>query len=293
MKHLVLIGVIFSLTGFYSCNSDDANTPKAEPSTYEVAALRLSPPPSAKYDMVTDNFFEPDNTVSVPDSVDKKKIIKDGKMSVKVSDVEQGKKSIDALVKKFNGYYEREEFINNDRMNSFDLRIRIPSVNFENILSGVEEGIGEVISKNIYSRDVTEEFIDVQTRLINKKNYLKRYNELLSKAASVEDIIKIEENVRTLQEEIESKEGRLKYLTDQVEYSTLNVHLFKEVEYIFKSGKEDRFTERLKSSLNNGWKGIVNFTLWLIQSWPLLILAVGIIFGWRRYSRRKRTVQNS
>jgi len=68
----------------------------------------------------------------------------------------------------------------------------------------------------------------------------------------------------------------LNYLKDQVAFSTLNVNLYKDKEYIEqpKSG----FLSRTKVSLNQGWQSIVDFTLWLLSIWPyLIILFVGYL----------------
>ena len=61
---------------------------------------------------------------------------------------------------------------------------------------------------------MTDQFIDLETRLENKRNYLKRYNDLLLKANSIKEILEIEEKIRALEEEIESATGQLKYLSD-------------------------------------------------------------------------------
>ena len=220
-------------------------------------------------------------------TVGKKKIIKDGNISVKTSDINLSKKGINDLLKKLNAYYESEDLQNNDQTISYNLKIRVPAENFEKLISSIENGKDEIKSKSIQARDVTEEFIDVETRLANKREYLKRYKELLSKASTVKDILAIEENIRTLQEEIESKEGRLKYLSDQVSFSTLDINLYKEKEFIYKPQPQDKFSERVKTSLSNGWTSVVNFVLWIITVWPYIILTLIGFFVIRRVKKSK------
>jgi len=235
------------------------------------------------------------NNVQITVPVDKKKIIKDGNMSIKSIDIAESKKGIDELVKKHNAYYDSEELQNNDSRISYDLKIRIPSENFEKFISQIEQGKDEISNKSIHSRDVTAEFVDTEARLNNKREYLKRYKDLLSKAASVKDILAIEENIRTLQEEIESKEGLLKYLSDQVAYSTLDISLYKENEYIYKAKQKDKFIERIKRSLSDGWTSIVDFLLWILTIWPfiILILAATYIFRSRIKKRKVKQQENA
>src|SRR5699024_12383858 len=111
-------------------------------------------------------------------------------------------------------------------------------------------GTGELQYKEIDARDVNDQFIDLETRLENKRSYLKRYKDLLSKAKSVKEILEIEESIRKIEEEVESTVGRLKYLSDQVDYSSLELRIAEEKEFKYKPEKQDSFFERFKQSLS-------------------------------------------
>lgn len=218
----------------------------------------------------------------------KKKIIKDGRLGLKVDDIEKAKAQIDTLVKAYDGYFSNERFNNTESKAFFNLEIRIPSERFETFISNVEKGKGEVLYKEIDARDVTDQFIDLETRLKNKKSYLVRYNELLKEANTVKEILEIQEEIRQLEEEIESTTGRLKYLTDQVDYSTLNLNLEKQKDFTFNPADRDEFTERLKQSLSKGWYGFVDFVLFLFKIWLLWIVLGVIVFVWRRMRKRRK-----
>ena len=224
-------------------------------------------------------------------TVSKKKIIKDGYISVKTNDINVSKKGIDKLLKTLNAYYESEDLQNNDQTISYDLKIRVPADNFENLISSIENGKDEIKSKSIQARDITEEYVDIETRLTNKREYLKRYKELLTKAATVKDIIAIEENIRTLQEEIESKEGRLKFLSDQVSFSTLNINIYHDKVFVYKPEPQDKFSERIKKSMSNGWTSIVGFVLWVISIWPFLFLVFAGNFVIKRILKKRKSSQ--
>ncbi len=113
-------------------------------------------------------------------------------------------------------------------------------------------GMEKILFKEIDARDVTDQFIDLETRLASKRNYLKRYNDLLAKAKTVKDILEIEEKIRGIEEEIESTTGRLKYLGDLVNYSTLDLVISEPKNYKYQSPKRDRFATRLKYSVLKG-----------------------------------------
>ncbi|NJK85979.1 MAG: DUF4349 domain-containing protein [Bacteroidales bacterium] len=111
-----------------------------------------------------------------------KKIIRNGNMNVKTDNVEQFKVEVDSLVKKYNAYYLNENIENTEYAYFYNLKIKIPAARFDLFIHEIEQKDVEITFKNIGSSDVTEEYIDVETRLQNKRNYLKRYNELLEKA---------------------------------------------------------------------------------------------------------------
>lgn len=218
----------------------------------------------------------------------KKKIIKDGRLGLRVSELENTKLRIDTLIKNHGGYYANERFNNSDWESSYNLKIRIPCANFEKFISDIETGDGEILYKEIDARDVTDQFIDLETRLENKQNYLKRYNDLLKKANSVKEILEIEEKIRVLEEEIESTTGRLKYLSDLVDYSTLDLTVSKQKDFKYNPVKRDKFLERLKQSLSKGWFGFVDFLLFIIKIWPFWIIATLIFYFWKKYIMTKK-----
>ncbi len=292
MKKFIPVLVFSLVVILYSCNSKEK--PGNDRESY--ASCDLAPPapimettcftpPIVADEEVADDYLEKDhNTVSI----NKKKIIKDGSLSIKSKDISSSKKKIDEIIKRFEAYCETDEFANSDLQISYDLKIRIPSQNFEKFIATIENGTDEITSKSIQARDVTEEYMDIEARLSNKKEYLKKYKEILTKAKTITDILAIEENIRILQEEIESKEGRLKYLKDQIAFSTLNITLFKNKEFVYKPKEQDKFSERVKNSLNNGWTSVVDFVLGTIKAWPYLILALfAILFAKRMIRKRK------
>lgn len=303
-----LLPLIFTL--LFSCGEkkeEGVTSQKAKSINYEeppkVEMAKFLPPvPKPDEEVVEDYTSVEKDEVSSSESaqnepinspqINKKKIIKNGSISIKTNDITKSKSKIDQIVKKLNAYYDSEEFNNSEQAISFDLIIRIPSNEFEKTLQLLEQGEDEITNKSIHANDVTEEFVDLETRLKNKKAYLEKYKQLLSRAATIKDILEIEENVRVIQEEIESKEGRLKYLSDQVAYSTLTINLYKEKDYIFKPEQNISFFEKVKSSLSKGWNLVIDFILWIIIIWPILFLLSIAYFVSKRIIKKRRDKKN-
>lgn len=218
----------------------------------------------------------------------KKKIIKDGRIGLQVTNLQTAKKQIDSLVKVMGGYYANENLRNSDQVSGYELTIRIPVLNFEKFIYSAENNSAKILYKEIEARDVTEEFVDLESRLNSKRNSLARYNEILKKANTVKDIIEIQNSIRILQEEIESSEGRLRYLNDCVNYSTLNLVLSTEKDFTYKPQKRDNFWEKFKESVVEGWFGMVDFILGIFSMWPFWLFVTGLYFLIRRGIKKIR-----
>jgi len=274
-KHLILFSPLLFLI-LISCksNSGDSRLMQQGEGMAKMESVDDSPSPPAQ-----------ETVIVVPDST--RKIIRDGRMEIRVKNLEQGKHDVDTLVKRYHGYYADETFNNMDYAHGYTLRIRIPSVSFDAFIAEIESGVGEVAFKNITSRDVTEEYIDLETRLKNKRNYLIRYGDLLKQAGSVKDILEIAEKTRLIEEEVESVQGRLKYLNHQVDFSTLELQISRKNDFSVYTNNKGRFVDRLKLSLVKGWYGLVSFTLFVIRLWPFWII-VGVLYYLIKTIIRKR-----
>jgi len=290
MKKTFLLLAYTAALFIVSCKSNPVNFEGGNPgvamSEMKMADAALPPPPQAEADNLTSQVSE-----SFANTNSTRKIIRDGRMEIRVRNLDEGKKMADSLVQKYNGYYADETFNNMDFSHGYSMKIRIPSDAFNSFIAEIESGAGEVAFKNITSRDVTEEFIDLETRLKNKKNYLNRYGDLLKQAKSVKDILEIEEKTRLIEEEVESVQGRLKYLNNQVNFSTLDLQISKKNDYSVYSENKGSFTDRLKMSLVKGWFGLVSFTLFVIRIWPFWIIVGTLFYLVRKFLRRRKKKQ--
>ncbi len=108
------------------------------------------------------------------------------------------------------------------RRSDREIVIRVPTEKFFEVLKRLE-GMGDLLHKNVQVEDVTEQYLDVALRLKNAREVRDRMAQLLAQAKTVEESLKVEQQLERLSGEIERLEGRLKYLRDKVRYSTITV----------------------------------------------------------------------
>lgn len=216
-------------------------------------------------------------------SVEPRKIIKEGSIAFETADMDETRKVIMASISKHGAYVAKDRGQRYGNRIEQRLVIRVPAENFDALLEHIANTAGRVESRSISLRDVTEEFVDVQARLRTKRELEKRYLELLKEARTVKDILPIEREIGKLREEIESVEGRLKYLRDRVSYSTLHVNFYQKL-----SALKGLTLNKLQSGFSTGWNNLMAFVLGLLSIWPFVILVVLGYYVIRRYRRKKR-----
>lgn len=195
-----------------------------------------------------------------------RKLIKNGDVSFKTKSLTETKSRIKASLLSVNGYIAKENVFDFSENPSEELIVRVPSKDFDLFFDKVLEGAEEIDSKHIDIQDVSEEFVDIEARLKNKKQLEAKYQELLAKTNNMDEILRIEKEISSIREEIESTEGRLKYLGNQVSYSTLQIR------YYEKRTSGFNFGGKLGEALKNGSTGFLWFLIFMVQMWPLWLI---------------------
>jgi hypothetical protein len=306
LKNPVVMKIIFAslfLIQLWAAGCNGNSDESSQATTYQdQAAVPESAPGSEPGDIPLAKETGPsDTTASQPSTqpsapVQKpveRQIIRTANYRIQVEDVEKSSSKAQQLAAKHGGYVSTTELTNSNYEIINALTIRVPANRFDSLLNDLSAEALFTQYRRISAEDVTEEYVDIQIRLRTKKEVRDRYIDILrNKAKTVEDVLKAEEQIRVIQEEIEAREGRLRYLKDQVAMSTIHLELYQVVDYhpepeVFR----ESFLSRLVTSLKNGWQLAQHLVLFLFNIWPLLIL--GGLAWWRRawirqfFSRKK------
>ncbi|WP_415326626.1 DUF4349 domain-containing protein [Chryseobacterium sp. MMS23-Vi53] len=245
----------------------------------------VPPPPPSSISEKTESDDKYSNQY-INDTITKK-IIKNGEMSIQVGDVIKAQNQINEIIKSNKAYIQKEKFQNSDTQDNINIIIRVPHKNFDSLINSFSNGLGSIVTKNIYTDDVTEQYSDTSIKLTNKKIYLEKYRDMLKKATTTKDMLEIQENIRELEDEIDVSEGSLRFIDDRVNYSTLDLNLFKEKVRSSATSKIG-FRNRFGDSVTEGWNSFVAFFLGIISLWPFFLLIPVIVFFWRKWRGRKR-----
>lgn len=213
------------------------------------------------------------------------RIIKEGYLSIEVRDINQATGIITDKIKELEGFVASESAYTESSRSSRNMTIRIPADRFDQLIAFLEAQADRVANKNITLRDVSEEFVDVEARLNTKRELEQRYRELLAKAKTVDEMLSIERELANVRAEIESMTGRLKYLSDKVALSTLNLEVFQTFSPAY------AFGQKLSKSFVDGWYAFLGFVVWLAGLWPFVLILVFAVFLYVRRRRKNRQQQ--
>ncbi|AGC46179.1 hypothetical protein MYSTI_04890 [Myxococcus stipitatus DSM 14675] len=150
---------------------------------------------------------------SAPGSLtENRSIIHRASVNLERDEPEQGPAQAVALAKAHGGYAQQ--------VMTRGAVVRIPADRLESFLAAVP-ALGTVENKSISADDVTEAHRDLKVRLDNVTRIRERYLELLQRATSVEDTLKVEKELERITMEYETLKARLQGMEADIAVSTV------------------------------------------------------------------------
>jgi uncharacterized protein DUF4349 len=215
----------------------------------------------------------PTDTASLP-----MMLIRTGFAEVRVDSLEPAIAALEALARRGGGYIGNTSFMGGEeRRRSATLQIRVPSARFGDLQAGLAT-IGDVRSLNVQVQDVGEEYTDATARVRSKRQVEARLLELLrTRVGKLSDVVELEQALETVREEIETTEGRLRYLRNQVGLSTMTVTLSEPGLNIAQPGYHP-----IRDAFKKAWWNFTRFVASIIAAsgWVLPLAVVLYGMGW-------------
>lgn len=153
-------------------------------------------------------------------------VIYRAELSIEVQSLEASIDQIEAKANSLGGYViESNTYHDGDATLSGMITVRVPQENFQKFLNDTESMAKKVFDRVVNGEDVTEEYVDLESRLKSKRVVEERLLGFMKKAEKTEDLLKISNDLAKVQEEIEQLVGRMKFLENQSSFSTITVSL--------------------------------------------------------------------
>ena len=222
-----------------------------------------------------------------------RKIIFTANLELSAGDVNRTFSTAMNLARSNGGYVEKSQFSNGrdeDDNRSASMTIRVPVQNYDSLVASLRTIEGsELDNEGSNSTEVTEQYVDLESRLRNLERTEQQYLELLTQATNIQEILTVQDRLSSVRSQIEQVLGRLKVLDNQTEFATVNVSiapLVARVESKNDWSLQEVLVESWESSLETArYVAAVAVILAVASAW--LVIPVGLaLFAMRRYRRK-------
>jgi len=159
-----------------------------------------------------------------PAPVQERMVIYNGYVSLETGDIGGVLDRVRSLADRYGGYVAGTSRSTAGNQATAQITIRIPQDKFRTSIKEIET-YGKVLDEQTNSEDVTERYIDLKARLKNLQSQEQRLVEILVQAKTVEEILKVEQELGRIRGEIESLQGQINYLERSVSMSLITVNL--------------------------------------------------------------------
>ena len=263
--------------GFYDGNSTASSYSKTESASQDAYGLK-DVASAGDTPMATN----PENKTDSPASG--RKLIKRVGMTIETLEFDNSISAIESAVSNLGGYIETST-VNNSEFNAYNgysygshnrsayYTLRIPGEMLDTFLNSVSN-IGNVISQNTQTEDITLTYIDLEARTESLEIQQERLLALLEKAETVEDIISLEERLSTVRYQIEAQKSQLKNYDNLVSYSTVTITLNEVVRITY--AEPETVGERISSGLSDTFydlgEAFKDFAVWFVVNLPYIII---------------------
>lgn len=247
-RWLVLVAAGVALAG---CGSNDAGTSMS--SAGEAAAPAQPQQGASAKDGKGSSVGQQGKPAGVPvgqAGVQDRKLVKTAKLALAANDVPAIVESVRQVALGAGGYTGQER---SDK-NSATVSLAVPSDKLDSTLAELSK-LGEVTSREQNTQDVTEQVVDVESRIATQKASVERVRALLAKANSVGEITSVEAELTTREAELESMQRRQQALAGSVAMSTISVSVSQKGAPPAKPDDHSGFF----GGLANGWDAFLTF----------------------------------
>lgn len=222
-----------------------------------------------------------------------RKIIYTARIAVVVENFDGVESAIKQIVEQYGGYIADANLgqMRGERR-SGSWTLRIPVEHFNTVLDAASQ-IGIPTTRSQNAQDVTEEYVDLEARIANKRKLEGRILELLERPDDkIQHVIEVERELGRVREEIERMEGRRRYLQDRIAMTTITLTVTEEEDYVPPQAPTfgNRIAKAWNGSIENTRQFLENSVVFLIgNAIPIVFwggLALVALFTLRRIIRR-------
>jgi len=198
----ILLVLVLIITG--ACSSDDTTEPEVLPQTAADAPAEISPA-----------------LPSLPQIA--RIVIRDAQLTIMADNPSEAVIRINSLATERGGWVVSSTNRSRDNRANASTTIRVPAATLDQTLDEIRALAEDVESETITGRDVTQEFVDLESQLVNLQRTEEQLQTLLERANTVDDVLTVQTELTRIRGEIETIQGRINFLDESAAFSSIVV----------------------------------------------------------------------
>ncbi len=182
------------------------------------------------------------------------------------------------------------------------ITIGVPVDQFERTLSRLRALAAKVLDETASGEDVTNQFVDLQSQVTNLEATRDRIKSFLEDAKTVDEALRINQELANVEAQIEQIKGQMNYLQDRSAYSTITVNFEPVLPELISTPtptptpnvwQPGETFNNAKETVTFAYQGIVDFLIWVLVVFvPIFVPPVLIIWGlWKLLTRKSKKTQ--
>jgi uncharacterized protein DUF4349 len=110
------------------------------------------------------------------------------------------------------------------------ITVRVPAERLDEAMGRIKEGAGSVESENVTGQDVTQQYVDLTSRLKNLQDAADHLQQIMDAAQNTADVLAAYGQLVDLRGQIESLQGQIQYFDQSAAFSSIQVTLLPQVD---------------------------------------------------------------
>ncbi|HLF25765.1 MAG TPA: DUF4349 domain-containing protein [Anaerolineae bacterium] len=224
---LIVIGLIASACASAATPAPQAlyDTSRGGAGELAAAAPTTAPEPTAAPVDIASTDKSGGGSLGVSPYRANRLIIKNGEMNLLVVDTSRAIDQVTDIAVNGGGYIVSSRTWSDDAFKFATLTLGVPVEQFEAVQRQLRALAVTVLNDTASGQDVSEEYVDLQSRLTNLEATAARIREFLAQAKDVDEALQVNARLTDVENEIEQIKGRMNYLKDRAAFSTIVVNL--------------------------------------------------------------------
>ncbi len=201
---------------------------RAAPTPVVAPAIAPAPPRAAVAEekaVIVSAGMGADSATASTFATTERMVIRTASLDLIVRDTDKALDDIQAMAKELGGYVVSMEIYQYQEGRQATVTFRVPADTLDTALNRLRRMATTVRRESVSGQDVTEEYVDLESRLRHLEAKEKQLLEFLEKAEDTEAVLAVYEHLSQTQAEIEQVKGRMQFLRDRVALATITVSL--------------------------------------------------------------------